>query len=179
MDLQGRLRHIAFRVEITMECFAGREPIEELDAADLHQAIPGERIEPGGFGIQDNFAHRCSSAGANHRLRIVATLCKMSRICARVCSKLCELSTTKSARPRFCASGICLARSVANFSSVMPGRSKARARWTSAGAETTTTASHCDSAVVSNNRGISTTTIVAPRACACARNFSREAVTSG
>ena len=58
MDLQGRLRHIAFRVEITMECFAGREPIEELDAANLDQAISGKRIEPGRFGIQDNFAHR-------------------------------------------------------------------------------------------------------------------------
>jgi hypothetical protein len=51
MDLQGRLRHIAFRVEITMECFAGREPVEELDATNLDQAISGKRIEPGGFGI--------------------------------------------------------------------------------------------------------------------------------
>jgi hypothetical protein len=40
-----------------MERFTGGAPVDELDAADFNQAIPGERIKPGGFGIEDNLAH--------------------------------------------------------------------------------------------------------------------------
>jgi hypothetical protein len=41
-----------------MERFAGRESIEKLDAADLDETIAGKRVEPGRFGIEDNFTHR-------------------------------------------------------------------------------------------------------------------------
>jgi hypothetical protein len=61
-----------------------------------------------------------SSTGANHRRRIVATLRKMSRICARVWSNPCELSTTKSARRRLSPSGISVTESLMH---VLPGAS--------------------------------------------------------
>ena len=94
-------------------------------------------------------------------LGIVATARRIARTWARAASKPCEVSTTKSARRRFSASGICLARMASNFSSVMPGRSRTRSRWTSAGAETTTTASQRWSPPVSNSSGMSSTAIAA------------------
>ena len=69
----------------------------------------------------------------------------------------------KSARRRFSASGICLARIASNFSVVMPGRASTRARCTSGGAETTTTASTRLSPPVSNSSGMSSTATFSPR----------------
>ena len=60
VNFQGRFRHVAFRVEITMERFASRESIEQLNAADLDQAIAGKRVESRRFGIKDNFTHQGS-----------------------------------------------------------------------------------------------------------------------
>ena len=36
---------------------AGRHPIEDLDTADLDQAVPAEGIEAGGFSIENDFPH--------------------------------------------------------------------------------------------------------------------------
>ena len=65
----------------------------------------------------------------------------MSRTCARACSMPCELSTTKSARRRFSASGICLRQQRVELLLGHAGRSSTRARCISAGADTTTIAS--------------------------------------
>ena len=48
---------------------------------------------------------------------------------------ICRRSMMKSARLRFSASGVCSAWIWSNFSSVMPGRPRARRRCNSAGAE--------------------------------------------
>ena len=40
-----------------MEDAAGREAIDQLDAADLDDAVLAQ-VEAGGFGIKDDFAHR-------------------------------------------------------------------------------------------------------------------------
>src|SRR5262245_18599567 len=122
-------RHVAIRIEIAMEDPAARESVHQLDAADLDQAVALQRIKAGGLGIEHDLAHRTSQAGEslspNHfrRLGIVATAASAARNCARAASKLWEVSTTKSARRRFSASGICWARIASNFSAVMPGRS--------------------------------------------------------
>jgi hypothetical protein len=41
-----------------MEDLAGRHPVQDLDATDLDQPIAAQRIEAGGFGIEDDFTHR-------------------------------------------------------------------------------------------------------------------------
>ena len=82
---------------------------------------------------------------------------------------------------RFSASGICLARMrLELLLASCPGRSSTRARCTSAGADTTTTASHAFSPPVSNSSGISSTTTGAPRLRASAqKRSSRASRTSG
>src|SRR5262245_23953099 len=178
-------RHVAIGIEIAMEDPAAREPVHQLDAADLDQAVALQRIKTGRLGIEHDLAHRNSQAGEslspNHfrRLGIVATAASTALTCARAASKLWEVSTTKSARRRFSASGICWARIASNFSAVMPGRSSTRARCTSGGADTTITASTRSSPPVSNSSGMSSTTTFSPRASASLRNRCSEACTSG
>ncbi len=81
----------------------------------------------------------------------------MTSTAARVSSRLPPVGMMKSARARFSASGICRARIASSFASVMPGRASTRARWISAGAETTTTLSTRFSPPVSNSSGTSNT----------------------
>ena len=57
VNLERRLRHVAFRIEIAMERLAGGETVDELDAADLDQPIALKGIKAGGFGIENDFAH--------------------------------------------------------------------------------------------------------------------------
>src|SRR5271167_3407616 len=60
VNLERLFRHVAFRIEIAMEHFAGRKTINEFDAADLDQPIALKGIEPGGFGIENDLAHEAS-----------------------------------------------------------------------------------------------------------------------
>ena len=50
-------RHVAFRIEVAMKGLAGREAIDEFDAADLDQTIALEGIKPGGLGVENDLAH--------------------------------------------------------------------------------------------------------------------------
>ena len=100
---------------------------------------------------------------------------RMRRTARRVSSIGPPVGMTKSARARFSASGICRARICSNFSAVMPGRASTRARWTSAGAETTAILSTCRQPPSSNSSGMSSRTSGAARcaarkACALARH---------
>ena len=54
---EGLGRHLAFRIEIAVEDRAGRNPVEQLDAADFDQAVTLVGIEAGGFGVENDFAH--------------------------------------------------------------------------------------------------------------------------
>src|SRR5271163_3408309 len=76
-----RFRHVAFRIEVKMERLAGRETMDQLDATDLDKPIALQGIEPGGFGIEHDFAHVLSGLAANQSRRrgILATTCRMSR----------------------------------------------------------------------------------------------------
>src|SRR4029077_20568842 len=180
MDSECLGRNVAFRIEIRMKCRTGRYPVEQLDAAEFDKAMALARIQAGGFGIENDFAHSAFQR-QNHRRRFgsVAIRARISRTWVRVASNPLDVSTTKSARARLSVSGIWLARIAANFCSVIPGRSNARARWTAAGAETTTTASQRLSPPVSNMSGISSTATPAPRCSASARKRSSALRTSG
>src|SRR5512140_3521943 len=178
---EGLGRHLALRIEIGVEGRAGRNPVKQFDAADFDQAVALVGIQPGGFGVEDDFAHLGSPGRQNHRGRfgIVATRLRISRTWARAFSKPSEVSTTKSARRRLSSSGTWLAMMAMSLPSLMPGRSKARMRCMSAGADTTTTASQRASPLVSNSSGMSSTTTAAPLRSASARKRSRAPCTSG
>ena len=47
----------ALRIDVAVEDAAGREAVDQLDAADLDDAVLA-RIEAGGFGVEDDLAHR-------------------------------------------------------------------------------------------------------------------------
>ena len=50
-------RHAALGIEIAMKSLARRYAVDQLDAADLDQAMALERIKPRRFGIEHDFAH--------------------------------------------------------------------------------------------------------------------------
>src|SRR5262245_36935920 len=94
--------HVALGIDVGMKRGARRNAVDQLDAADLDNAVATERIEAGGFGIENDLAHYLSSGAAS--------VFRMDRTCARAASKPCEVSMTKSARRRFSESGICFSR---------------------------------------------------------------------
>ena len=51
-------RHVALWIEVAVKGLAGRHAVENLDAADLDQPVAPQRVEAGGFGIENDFAHR-------------------------------------------------------------------------------------------------------------------------
>ena len=57
----GLARHRPLGIEISVEVAASLDAVEDLDAADLDHAVAAGRVEPGGFGIEDDFPH-----GANY-----------------------------------------------------------------------------------------------------------------
>ena len=52
----GLLRHVALRVDVDMECAAGRQVIEKFERADFNDAVAVCRVKPGGFSIEYDFA---------------------------------------------------------------------------------------------------------------------------
>src|SRR5262249_7043327 len=48
---------VAFGIQITMEGPAARAPVDELDAADLDNAMIELGLEPRGLGVEDDLAH--------------------------------------------------------------------------------------------------------------------------
>ena len=67
MNGEGFRRHAAFRVEIAMECLARRNAVDELDAADLDQAVAVKRIEACGLRVEHDFAHEFPTIRQNAR----------------------------------------------------------------------------------------------------------------
>jgi hypothetical protein len=57
MDCDCLGRHVALRIKIAMKALSGRDAIDELDAADLHDPMPLERIESRRLRIEHDFAH--------------------------------------------------------------------------------------------------------------------------
>jgi hypothetical protein len=57
MNAEGLFRHRAFGVEIDVKMSAGRDVIDQLDAADFDDAVTGLRRQPRGFGIEHDLAH--------------------------------------------------------------------------------------------------------------------------
>ena len=112
---------------------------------------PPAGIEPGGFGVEDDFPHRLNlSAGGeaetSENIRAPGLQLWIGR---RRCRR-------RNRRARACPHRASGGRgSTSSFASVIPGRASTRARCTSAGAETTMTLSKACSPWVSNSKGMS------------------------
>ena len=50
-------RHVALGIEVGVEMAAGFDAVDDLDAADLDHPVAAGRIEPGGFGVENDFPH--------------------------------------------------------------------------------------------------------------------------
>ena len=57
MHGEGFRRHVAFGIEMPMKGLPGRHAVENLDTADFNQPVAAQRVEAGGFGIENDFAH--------------------------------------------------------------------------------------------------------------------------
>ena len=49
--------HEAFGIEVGLEASARRQMVDQLDTANLHNAVARGRIEAGGFGVENDFTH--------------------------------------------------------------------------------------------------------------------------
>src|SRR6185437_8437948 len=165
-------RHVALGEKISMEMAAGFDAVEHLDTADFDHSVTAAWIEARRLRIEHDFPHwRIYRAGVTPRQA------RMSRTCCSVVDRSVPVSITKSARLRFSWSGVWRARIESSLAAVIPALSRTRARWISAGAETTTILSNSFSPPVSNNSGISNTSALAS-GCA-AMNSLRASMTAG
>jgi hypothetical protein len=57
MHIEGFGRHVALGIDMPVKGLPGRHAVEYLDAADFDQPVTAQRIETGGFGIENDFAH--------------------------------------------------------------------------------------------------------------------------
>ncbi len=56
VHLIGLIGHIALRVQMAVPASSCRDAVDQLDAADLDNSMPVERIEPGGLGVENDLA---------------------------------------------------------------------------------------------------------------------------
>ena len=59
------MHHAALRIDVDVEDAAGRETVDQLDAADLDDAVLAG-IEAGGFRVEDDLAHRITPQREMH-----------------------------------------------------------------------------------------------------------------
>jgi hypothetical protein len=58
MHLEGGIGHLSFGIDVVMPDPPRGNAVDQLDAADLDDAVTVERIEPGRFGIEHDLAQR-------------------------------------------------------------------------------------------------------------------------
>ena len=57
MDPESFLGHVALGIDIGLVAAARRNPVDQLEAADFHDAVAGSGVETGGFRVEDDFPH--------------------------------------------------------------------------------------------------------------------------
>jgi hypothetical protein len=50
-------RHLAYRIEITLERAPGGKMVDQFDTADFYDAVAVGRVESGGFGVENDFTN--------------------------------------------------------------------------------------------------------------------------
>ena len=73
MDLERAGRHLPLGIDVSVVRRAGRDVVDQLDAADLDDTVAALRVETGGFGVEDDFAH---SGPAAVDARAAANTCR-------------------------------------------------------------------------------------------------------
>ena len=127
---------------------------------------PPSRVEPGGFGIEDDFPHGRESIG-RRRVRDKRE-CRATWL--SVVDRSVPVSMTKSARARFSSSGIWRARIESSLAAVMPGPLEDARRAGPRAARTRRRPCRTRfSPPVSNSKGISNTSAGASRMAAMKR----------
>jgi hypothetical protein len=58
VDGQGVRRHVALGIDVAVEIPPARHVVDEFDARDLDDAMPGLRVEARRFGVDHYLAHR-------------------------------------------------------------------------------------------------------------------------
>ena len=59
----GFRRHRPFRVDVDVKALAGGNVVDELDRADLDDAVAVQRFEAGGFGVENDLSHDSEDRG--------------------------------------------------------------------------------------------------------------------
>src|SRR5262249_37672848 len=54
-DADGGLGNGPAGIDVDLEFTAGRQVVDQLDAADLYDPVPLSGVEAGGFGVEDDF----------------------------------------------------------------------------------------------------------------------------
>ena len=60
VDPHRLVGHLALRVDVGVEGAAGRHVVDELDRAELDDAVAAVRVEPGGLGVEHDLTHRAA-----------------------------------------------------------------------------------------------------------------------
>ena len=63
VHLEGIGRHLALRIDIGLKTFARGDVVDQLQASDFNDAVARLGVEPGGFGIENDFAHSAPAPG--------------------------------------------------------------------------------------------------------------------
>ena len=63
VDPEGPFRHRPLGIDVDVEAAAARAVIDQLDAADLDDAVAGMGFDAGGLGIEDDFSQCLRGVG--------------------------------------------------------------------------------------------------------------------
>ena len=181
VDLLGGERHRPLGIEIGVEGAPGGHAVDHLDAADLDHPVAALGIEPGGFGVEHDLAHRRDYRAPRRRLARAQAV-QRRKACPPAAPPRARVSASDGAG----VDHVVGARALFGVGqlqredlrellrrSCRAGRARARAARLG-GAETTSTASTSLAPPFSNSSGMSNTTSVAP-ACSRRKSCARRA----
>ena len=69
MDDGSLHRHFALRIKISLPGAPCRHMVHQLHAADFNDTVAEERVEAGGFCVEDDFAHKRGFGGQDSGVR--------------------------------------------------------------------------------------------------------------
>ena len=68
MHRQCALVDVALGIEVQVQVTSGQSPVDDLDTADLDDAMALLGLQPGGFGVQDHLSEVLHATSVTRRL---------------------------------------------------------------------------------------------------------------
>ena len=175
MHIEGLGRHVPLGIDVAVKRLPCRHAVEYLDTADFDQPVAPQRVEAGGFGIENDFAHESLSRNDGESGSPPRHLNSLFENVAD--SRPHRIEPVRGIHHEIGALalfgvGQLPRQDGVELSAVMLSRARIRSRWISGVVVTTTTASTRFSPPVSNSSGTSTTTTGAPDRSASSRIFA-------